>query len=212
MGLFTNIKGTIGTLFQIGVNTAAIILKQSNGGYAGSIAFRNKADNAYRGIDVNSIDIYDTANTRKTLVQMNTGGAGNVDMVLPNTAAPAGKVLGSVIGSGILDWVSPLVNIESTVFDENPVDKTIVLTAKASYAFTILGVRGIKTTTGTLTVAIKINGTNVTGLSAINVTSTTQDVGSTAARDVAVDDRVTFVITSSSGAENLEGTIYGVQI
>jgi hypothetical protein len=77
-------------------------------------------------------------------------------------------------------------------------DGTVYLSAKASFGFTIDQIRGLQTTSGTCTLAIKINGTNVTSLSGLSVTSTPQDVSSTGASTVAAGDTVTAVVTSSS--------------
>ncbi len=100
-----------------------------------------------------------------------------------------------------------LATIARDLFTSAPADGTIVFTAKASFAFTINQIRGLKTTAGTLTMSIQINGTNVTGLGGLSVTSTPQDATATAANAVAVGDRVTVVIASSSSPANLEFTL-----
>jgi hypothetical protein len=99
----------------------------------------------------------------------------------------------------------------ANVYYQTPAAGTLVLTAKAAYAFTISQIRGLKTSAGTLTLAVQINGTNVTGLSALSVTSTTQDVTATAANSVAVGDRVTVVLSGLSSAADLEFTLKGVR-
>ena len=91
--------------------------------------------------------------------------------------------------------------------DVAPADGTYALVSKSTQAFTINGIKGLKTSSGTLTLAIKINGTNVTGLSSLSVTSTAQDATATAANNVAVGDRVTAVISSSSSPADLEATL-----
>ena len=88
-----------------------------------------------------------------------------------------------------------------------PGNDTVYLTTYAPFAFTINSVQNIQTSSGTITAAVKINGTNVTGLSAIAVTSSSQDVNATAANTVAVGDEVTVVLSSNSSAANLRGTI-----
>ena len=82
-------------------------------------------------------------------------------------------------------------------------DGTVYLSAKASFGFTIDQIRGLQTTSGTCTLAIKINGTNVTSLSGLSVTSTPQDVSATGANTVAAGDIVTAVVTSSSSPVDL---------
>lgn len=84
---------------------------------------------------------------------------------------------------------------------------TIALNAKASFAGTINQIRGLKTASGTCTVAIQINGVNVTGLSGLSVTSTPQDASASAANTFAAGDRITAVITSNSTGIDLEFTL-----
>ena len=83
-------------------------------------------------------------------------------------------------------------------------NSTYAVDSYADFAYTINGVNAIKTSSGTITAAIQINGTNVTGLSAIAVTSTPANVTATAANTVNVGDRVTVVFTSASSANNIE--------
>lgn len=97
--------------------------------------------------------------------------------------------------------------VAANLFASTPSNGTLVLTAKAAFAFTITQIRGLKTSAGTCTVTVKINGTNVTGLSGLSVTSTGQDVTATAANAVAVGDRVTVVIASVASAADLEFTL-----
>jgi hypothetical protein len=89
--------------------------------------------------------------------------------------------------------------------------QVIYWTAKSRLAFTINGVYGIRTTAGTATVAIKINGTSVGGLSAISVTTTPQDVAATSGNTVAVGDEVTVEVTTASGATHLRFTLQDTQ-
>ena len=89
--------------------------------------------------------------------------------------------------------------------------QVIYWTAKSQAAFTINGVYGIKTTAGTATVAIKINGTAVGGLSAISVTTTAQDVAATSANTVAIGDEVTVEITTATAATHLRFTLKDTQ-
>jgi hypothetical protein len=77
----------------------------------------------------------------------------------------------------------------------------------AAFAYTIDEVFQIQTSSGTVTAAIKINGTAVTGLSSISVSSTAQNVAATGANSVAVGDRVQIVFSSNSGAQNINLTL-----
>jgi hypothetical protein len=76
-----------------------------------------------------------------------------------------------------------------------------VLIGKARYAFTINEVTG-KTSSGTCTVQVTIDGTNVTGGS-VSVTSTEASSTATAANAVAVGQTVAIVVSSNSAATDL---------
>ncbi len=104
-----------------------------------------------------------------------------------------------------------VATIAASVYYETPTATTLTLSAKAAFGFTIDQIRGLKTSAGTLTLAIQINGTNVTSLSALAVTTTPQDATATAAFTVAAGDRVTAVITSPSSAAGLEFTLKGTR-
>lgn len=84
---------------------------------------------------------------------------------------------------------------------------TIPLDAKALYGYTITQIRGLDLSAGTITVAIQINGTPVTGLSALSATTTAQDATATAANVVAAGDRVTVVFSSNASATGIEFTL-----
>lgn len=84
---------------------------------------------------------------------------------------------------------------------------TIALDAYAGFAYTIVEVDGIATSAGTITAAFKINGTNITSLSAISVTSTPQNVTATGANSVSSTNRLTLVLSSNASALNMEFTI-----
>lgn len=93
------------------------------------------------------------------------------------------------------------LRVESTTVEiASPTVSVIRIYAKARYAFTVNGVYGIRTTSGTATAKVTINGTAVTGLSAISVTSTTQDVAASGANTVAVGDIVALEFTAVSSA------------
>jgi len=100
-----------------------------------------------------------------------------------------------------------LDTIAKDVFIGTPADGTITLTAKAAFAFTINQIRGLKTSSGTLTLKVQIGGVDVTSLTGLSVTTTPQDVTATGANSVAAGDRITIVISSSSSPANLEFTL-----
>jgi hypothetical protein len=96
---------------------------------------------------------------------------------------------------------------EDQIYIQGATNKTYPIISKKIYAGTVNGIYGLKTSSGTCTVAIQINGTNVTGLSSINVTSVAQDVAASALNAMVAGDRLTIVITSASAPVDLEGTL-----
>jgi hypothetical protein len=84
---------------------------------------------------------------------------------------------------------------------------TIALDAKAAFGYTIDSIRGLDLSAGTITAEVQINGTPVTGLTALSATTTAQDATATAANVVAAGDRVTLVLSSNAAATGMEFTL-----
>lgn len=166
---------------------------------------RTDAANTFTGTQtITQIDVgnTDTSITRASAGDIAVEGnivyrAGGTDVPVTDggtgasTAAAARSNLGLAIQS-------------KPVFVASPADGNITLEAKARWAGTIDGIYGLATSSGTLTLAIQINGVNVTSLSGLSVTSTPQDVAATGANTFAIGDRITAVISSSSSPANLE--------
>jgi len=96
--------------------------------------------------------------------------------------------------------------IEDIAFDFNDVTtgvaQTYILDIKASYDYIILSC--VLQSDDTMDdVAIKINGTAVTSLSAIDVTTAISDTTATALNNVAVDAQVTLVTSGTDGGATL---------
>lgn len=87
-------------------------------------------------------------------------------------------------------------------------DTTYRLGGPSSFAYTIESL-DVETDSGTITVAVKINGTPVTGLSAVSASSTPASAAATAANVVAVGDYLTFEGSSNSAAT---GLLFGITI
>ncbi len=83
---------------------------------------------------------------------------------------------------------------------------TYVLDAKATFPYTINGLV-IDSLNNTGTVAVQINGTNVTGLSAVSATTTLSDTNATAANSVVAGDAVTLVFTSIATTASFVGKL-----
>lgn len=136
----------------------------------------------------NSVTISGGSITGITDITVADGGTG------ASTAASARSNLGVAVSNN--NW-----------FDSAPAVGTVTWVAKSRVAFTIGGVYGVKTTTGTCTFAVKINGTAVTGLSAVAATTSTQDVTASGGNSVAVGDVVTVEYTAASSPANLSFTL-----
>ena len=83
---------------------------------------------------------------------------------------------------------------------------TYVIEFYAMYGYTINSMK-IISEAGTCTAALKINGTSVTGISAVSVSSTVATGTATAANTVVVGDKITIVTTSNSSLNNLQASI-----
>lgn len=83
---------------------------------------------------------------------------------------------------------------------------TYVLDAKATFPYTIDGLV-IDSLDNTGTVAVQINGTNVTGLSAVSATTTLSDTNATAANSVVAGNAVTLVFTSIATTASFVGKL-----
>jgi hypothetical protein len=74
---------------------------------------------------------------------------------------------------------------------------------KAVYPYTINSLWADIKTSGSCTVAITINGTNVTSLSAVAVSTTEAETSATAANTVAIGDLVALVVSANTAALDL---------
>jgi hypothetical protein len=158
--------------------------KDSSGGYVGltlwKINFRNAA-NSFTSFLVN------TATAARTYT-------------FPNK---------DITVAGLDDVAGASGLVESLSFEDIGVSipaTTYTLEYYAAYAYTI-NLLKIISDSGTATAAVKINGTSVTGISAVSVSSTVATGTATAANTVAVGDKVTLVVTSPSGLNNLQASL-----
>jgi hypothetical protein len=84
---------------------------------------------------------------------------------------------------------------------------TYPLDTYAPFGYTVTEVYQIQTSSGTVTAALQINATNITGLSSISVSSTPQNVTATGANTVAVGNTLSLVFSSNSLAQNIQFTL-----
>lgn len=89
---------------------------------------------------------------------------------------------------------------------ETAANKTYVLDQYAMYAYTVNAI-DVQTASGTITAALKINGTNVTTCNGIAVTSTPGLTTCTAANSVVVGDQLTLVTSANAAALDLSFTV-----
>lgn len=93
------------------------------------------------------------------------------------------------------------------VFDPAPADGTYYFTVRAPYALTINSFTA-DVDSGTMSVVVKINGTDVTGLAGpVAVSSTKATTNATAANTVAAGDEITYVVSSASTPVNFRGSL-----
>ncbi|CAB4177872.1 hypothetical protein UFOVP1004_33 [uncultured Caudovirales phage] len=147
--------------------------------------------------------------TTGTLLNSSINAAANIDATKLGTGAVDNTKF-NYLSNGTEDVQTRLnsLKVETTgIHDTAPIVGVIYLDQKAQVARTINGLYGLKTTSGTCTLSVKINGTAVTGLSALSVTSTSQDAVATAANTVAAGDIVTLEYTAVSSPVDMRATL-----
>jgi hypothetical protein len=116
------------------------------------------------------------------------------DVGLPNTLGPFAPI--------------STLTISKQVFLQNLFGGlTYPLDTYAAFGYTVTEVYQIQTSSGTVTAALKINGTAITGLSSISVTSTAQNVAATGANTVSVGNALSLVFSSASTPLNIQFTL-----
>lgn len=88
-----------------------------------------------------------------------------------------------------------------------PLSDPVVIVSYAQYAATLAGLYNLKTSAGTVTVSIYINGVAVTGLAGLSVTDSAQHPAATANNSISVGDRIVMVLADNAAAEDLECTM-----
>lgn len=137
----------------------------------------------------------------KNLVSNAITGTGNVVM----SASPTFTGTAVLAAASFSGAVTGLVE-ELTGDIEAPTAKTYILDQSAAYAYTI-NTLIIQTSAGTATVAVKIGGTSVTGISAVSVSSTPATGTASGANSVSIGNQITMVVTSPSSAADMSFTL-----
>lgn len=84
----------------------------------------------------------------------------------------------------------------------SPGNRTYTLDLSSPFPYTINSLV-TQTAAGTATVAVQINGTNVTGLASVSVGTALTTTNATAANTVAANAKVTLVVSNVSGTSEL---------
>jgi hypothetical protein len=122
-----------------------------------------------------------------------------VAIVEPSSGDTSKFVFAKIAGSHVPGNVAFTIDFSQGAVVANG---TIIPIRKSPYPFTITSLDyEVGSAAGSFTVAIQINGTNVTGLSAVAVSSaTTANAVATALNTVATGDKVSAVITGVTGS------------
>jgi hypothetical protein len=99
-----------------------------------------------------------------------------------------------------------LLSFNMTFEIQTGANATFTLNEFAGFKFTINSAR-FKTDSGTITANVQINGTSVTGLSAMALTSTQGNATASAANTVVAGNRITLITTSNATAVNAVVTL-----
>ena len=146
----------------------------------------------------------------KTAGTLTNSRALSIDLQDGNrTLVVSGDATISGVNTGDQD-LSPIVAAarrQTALTDPVPVAGTHVLIGYVQYPFRITALNDLKVASGSLTLTVRINGTAVTGMTSLAVTTTPQDVTLTAPNGAAAAGAVVDVVYSAvAAARGLSGT------
>lgn len=130
-------------------------------------------------------------------------GVGTIPTTLADSAITPGTYNQLTISRKGIATAGSVIHTAGELYVEQPGNKIYPVLSYSPRAMTINSIFA-KTSSGTVTVAIKINGTNVTGLSAVAVTSTGASTNASGANTVNIGDRITVVTSSNASSADLE--------
>jgi hypothetical protein len=153
-----------------------------------------------------NISVFVPATSKKWTVANNTTGAFTVTFGTASgtgVAIPQGEAMEVYCdGTNVLSGAKPRnmgVLLAQFVFGTIVQNGTFWFAYRAPYAGTIESIDAL-TGTGSFTVDVEINGTGVTGISAVAVTSTPTNMAATGANTFNAGDTIVGVISSASGS------------
>jgi hypothetical protein len=192
MAIFQNIAESIPTS-----NSTLIEIKK-----AGAVS----DNSAFIGVDANGGSpalVRITNNDATTFTHFIMDRDGNVGL-----NSPTNSVSEKLFVGGNIELTGDVIGLVESIkgMIEAPTDKIFILDQSAAYAYDIDTLIA-KTVSGTLSVAVQINGTPVTGINTLAVSSVEATGTATALNNVAIGDTVTLVVTSSSSPVDFSFTM-----
>lgn len=145
------------------------------------------------------------ASTAFSTIQPDSGTSPVADSASATLTLTSSDSSVSITGNSATDTVDFKVGqlVDSrNWFIETPYDRTYTLDQYAKYGYTVEDVT-IITSSGTCSIAFKIDGTDITGLSAVSASSVESTSTATAAKTVAVGNTLTAVVSSSAAPDSL---------
>jgi hypothetical protein len=177
----------------------------------GDVAIRTDLSKSYilQGDDPTELTDWQELRTPTDAVSTVFGRSGTVTAQASDYDAIQIDNDSDVTGSTVKDALNNLnaLKVDSISGDiETADDKTYVLDQYAAYAYTINNLY-IKSSSGTCTAKLTIDGSDVTGISSVSVSSSEASAEATAANAVSVGNTVALVISSNSSAEDVSFTV-----
>lgn len=158
-------------------------------------------------------DVILTSPAEGDLLALGVGGTSVVnrpDVTLEmaaNTVLLGQGVLTAPIAATMAQLVAALGLKDSfPIVSAAPADGTVVFQVYAPHALTVNSFTA-DVDSGTVTVALKINGTDITSLSAVAVSSTKATTNATAANTAVAGDELSIVYSSASSPVNFRGSL-----
>lgn len=140
-----------------------------------------------------------------------TGAVSALSLHINNVVSAGSVVTPTVSASNLYATTLSVVSvsgfvISKQIYVETPSNKTYPIDTIAAFPYTINTVNGIKTSAGTITAAVQINGSAVTGLGSILVNASA-NVTATGANTILTGDVVSLVLSTNSAADSLQFTL-----